>query len=71
MILLSHGTAILNTRGVVTPNNHFPTNFRMEQTYESVLANPPCITEDLAEVHKDFLFLPCIPKINLVAISEN
>ena len=43
----------------------------MEQTYESVLASPPSITEDLAEVHKDFLLLPRISEINLVAVSED
>ena len=42
----------------------------MEQSYESVLNNPPPITEDLAEVHRDFLKLPCIPEISLVAVSE-
>ena len=42
----------------------------MEQTYESVLDNPPSITEDLAEVHRDFLLLPHIPKISLVAVLE-
>ena len=42
----------------------------MEQTYESILDNPPPITEDLAEVHRDFLLLPRLPEISLVAVSE-
>ena len=43
----------------------------MEQTYESVLVNPPSITEDLVEAHKDFSLLPHISKISLVAVSED
>ena len=43
----------------------------MEQTYKSVLENPPSITEDLAEAHRDFQLLPHIPEISLVAVSED
>ena len=49
----------------------FPSDFRMEWTYEDVLNNPPSIMEDLPEAHRDFLSLPQISEISLVAVSED
>ena len=43
----------------------------MERTYEDVLSNPPSIVEDLPEAHRDFLSLPRISEISLVAVSED